>query len=509
MDRINKQVIRLNPSDNVVVARAEIPAGAEIPEEGIRCRSAIPAGHKIAAATIKQGEAVCKYGQVIGFATSDISPGEHVHTHNLKAGDFARDYAVGSKSRPTNYVDEKDRVSFMGILRPDGRVATRNYIGIMSTVNCSASVVRKISDSFTQEELSLFPNIDGVMAICHGMGCGMPQGREGFRYLQQTMSGYVRNPNFTGVLLVGLGCEGNSIDILFENTGLEISPMLQTLSIQDVGGTSAAVREGVARIHDMLPEANRAERVPVAASNIILGLECGGSDAYSGITANPALGAAVDLLVRHGGTAVLSETPEIYGAEHLLTRRAASREVGEKLLARIRWWERYLAKNNAHMDNNPTPGNKAGGITTILEKSLGAAAKGGSTDLMDVLTFAQPITAKGLVFMDTPGYDPVSVTGMVAGGATVICFTTGRGSVFGCKPVPVIKLASTTTLYERMKEDMDIDCGPIVEGAETVEAMGEKIFYSILEAASGRKTKSEILGIGENEFVPWHLGVVL
>jgi len=509
MDTTNNQVIRLNPSDNVVVARAGIPAGAYTPEEGITCRGAIPAGHKIATAIIKQGEAVLKYGQVIGFATSNISPGEHVHTHNLEAKNFSRDYAIGSESRPVNYVDEEDRATFKGIIRPDGRVATRNYIGVMSMVNCSASVARKIADSFTHEQLARFSNVDGVVAICHGMGCAMPEGGEGFTYLQQTMAGYIRNPNFAGLLVVGLGCEGNQVDLLFRNTGLEIGPSLQSFTIQDVGGTSAAVGEGVARIRDMLQEANRVERVTVAASNLILGLECGGSDAYSGITANPALGAAVDLLVRHGGTAVLSETPEIYGAEHLLTRRATSGEVGEKLLDRIRWWERYLAGNNAHMDNNPTPGNKAGGITTILEKSLGAAAKGGSTDLMDVFTFAQPITAKGLVFMDTPGYDPVSVTGMVAGGATIICFTTGRGSVFGCKPVPVIKLASTTALYEHMKEDMDIDCGPIVEGEAAVEEMGKKIFSSILETASGGRTRSELLGIGENEFVPWHIGALM
>jgi len=505
----SSQTIRLNDSDNVVVARAGLPAGTEIPEEGIRCRAAIPAGHKIATATMKRGEAVRKYGQVIGFATSHISPGEHVHTHNLEAGDFTRDYAVGSESKPTNYVDKRAQATFKGILRPDGRVATRNYIGVLSTVNCSASVARKIADSFTREQLSRFPNVDGVTAICHGMGCAMPEGGEGFTYLQQAMAGYIRNPNLAGVLVVGLGCEGNSIDALFGNTGLAIGPSLQALTIQDVGGTSAAVRKGVSLVRDMLQEANRVERVSVPANTIILGLECGGSDGYSGITANPALGGAADLLMRHGGTAVLGETPEIYGAEHLLTRRAASREVGEKLLARITWWERYLAGNNAYMDNNPSPGNKAGGITTILEKSLGAAAKGGSTDLMDVLNFAQPITAKGLVFMDTPGYDPVSVTGMVAGGATIICFTTGRGSVFGCKPVPVIKLATNTALYEGMEEDMDIDCGPIAEGGATVEELGKKIFSSILETASGRKTKSEILGIGDNEFVPWHIGAVM
>jgi altronate hydrolase len=505
----SSQTIRLNNSDNVVVARAGLPAGAEIPEEGIRCRGAIPAGHKIATATMKRGEAVRKYGQVIGFATSDISTGDHVHIHNLGAGHFARDYAVGSQAQPTNYVDESAQATFKGILRPDGRVATRNYIGVLSTVNCSASVARKIADFFTHEQLARFPNIDGVASICHGMGCAMPEGGEGFIYLQQALAGYIRNPNLAGVLVVGLGCEGNSIDVLIGNTGLEIGPSLQALTIQDVGGTSAAVGKGIALVRDMLQEANREDRVSVPASKLILGLECGGSDGYSGITANPALGVAADILVRHGGTAVMSETPEIYGAEHLLTRRATSREVGEKLIARIKWWERYLAGNNAHMDNNPTPGNKEGGITTILEKSLGAAAKGGSTNLVDVLTFAQPVIAKGLFFMDTPGYDPVSVTGMVAGGVTVICFTTGRGSVFGCKPVPVIKLASNTPLYERMEEDMDIDCGPIVEGEATVEEMGKKIFSSILETASGKKTKSEILGIGDNEFVPWDIGAVM
>jgi altronate hydrolase len=509
MDRTNTQVIRLSPYDNVVVARAGIPAGSRIPEERIECGSEIPAGHKIATAPINQGEAIRKYGQVIGFAMTAISPGQHVHTHNLEARDFSRAYAIGSESQPTTYVDEGSRATFMGILRPNGRVATRNYIGVMATVNCSASVARKIADSFTRDELAHFPNVDGVVALCHGMGCGMPQGGEEFTQLQQTMAGYINNPNFAGVLVVGLGCEGNQADALVTNTGLEIGPTLQALVIQDAGGTSAAVHEGVTCVGNMLREANRVERVSLAASNIILGLECGGSDGYSGITANPALGAAVDLLVRQGGTAVLSETPEIYGAEHLLTRRAASREVGEKLIARIHWWEDYLARNNARMDNNPTPGNKEGGITTILEKSLGAVAKGGSTDLMDVLGFAQPVTAQGLVFMDTPGYDPVSVTGMVAGGATLIGFTTGRGSVFGCKPVPVIKLASNTTLYQHMKDDMDIDCSPIGEGTATVEEMGEKIFSSILDTASGRKTKGEILGIGDNEFVPWHLGVVM
>jgi altronate hydrolase len=507
--RSNNLTIRLNTSDNVVVARVELLAGTEIPEEGVICRSHITAGHKIATSAIGSGAPVRKYGQIIGFATRDISPGDHVHTHNLGTGDFERDYAIGLEARATDYVEERSRATFQGIVRPDGRVATRNYIGVLSTVNCSTSVARYIADSFGDKELADFPDVDGVVALCHGSGCAIAASGEAFELLQRTLAGYARNPNFAGVLIIGLGCEVNQMDSLLKNGGLEEGPLLQTMTIQDIGGTSATIREGVSRIREMLLEAHGVERCPVPVSHLILGLECGGSDAYSGITANPALGAAVDLLVRHGGTAVLSETPEIYGAEHLLTRRAANREVGEKVIALIRWWKDYTLRNGGEMDNNPSPGNKAGGLTTILEKSLGAAAKGGITNLVDVYRFAQHITENGLVFMDTPGYDPVSVTGMVAGGANIICFTTGRGSVFGCKPVPAIKLATNTALYQRMQEDMDINCGTIADGDTTVEEMGEQIFRFILETASGKKTKSESLGIGDNEFVPWHIGAVL
>jgi len=388
-------------------------------------------------------------------------------------------------------------------------VATRNYMGILCTANCSTSVARHIADSFSDRELAGFPNVDGVVALAHGSGCAMAASGEGIERLRRALAGYARHANFAGVLIIGLGCEVNQIDLLLKSGGLETGPMLQTMTIQDIGGTSATIREGVGRIRGMLPEANRVERRPVPAGHLVLGLECGGSDAYSGITANPAMGAAVDLLVCHGGTGVLSETPEIYGAEHLLTRRAVNRGVGEKLLALIRWWKDYTVRNRGGIDNNPSPGNIAGGLTTILEKSLGAAAKGGTTNLVDVYQFAETITAKGFVFMDTPGYDPTSVTGMVAGGANIICFTTGRGSVFGCKPVPSIKLATNTALYQRMEEDMDINCGTIADGQTTLEEMGEHIFRSILETASGKKTKSELHGIGDNEFVPWQIGAVM
>jgi altronate hydrolase len=509
MGKNDPLTIRLNPLDNVVVARVELPAGTEVPEEGVTCRRQIPAGHKLCTAAIGSGVPVRKYGQIIGFATSEIFPGEHVHTHNLGMGNFTRDYAIGVEARPTDYVHEGTQATFRGIVRPDGRVATRNYIGVICTANCSTSVARYIADSFGNKERAEFPNVDGVVPVCHGSGCAMAASGEGFKGLQRTLVGYARHGNFAGALIIGLGCEVNQIDSLLQSGNLKRGPLLQTLTIQDIGGTSATIREGVSRIREMLPEANRMERRPVPVSHLILGLECGGSDAYSGITANPALGAAVDLLVRHGGTAVLSETPEIYGAEHLLTRRAVNRKIGDKLIALIRWWEDYVARNGVDMDNNPSPGNKAGGLTTILEKSLGAAAKGGTTNLVDVYQFAEPITAKGFVFMDTPGYDPTSVTGMVAGGANVICFTTGCGSVFGCRPVPSIKLATNTALYQHMEEDMDINCGTIADGEITVEKMGERIFRFMLETASGRETKSEIHGIGDNEFVPWQIGAVM
>jgi altronate hydrolase len=501
--------IRLSPGDDVVVARADLLPGTELAAEGIRCRGHVPAGHKVATARVAAGQPVRKYAQIIGFATTDIEAGDHVHTHNLAMGSFDRDYAFCADARPTDFVAEGERATFQGIVRPDGRVATRNYLGVLTTVNCSATAARLIADQFRGGALAEFPNVDGVVALGHGTGCGMASEGEAMDLLRRTLAGYARHPNFAGILLLGLGCEANQIGGLLAAENLVPGALLQAMTIQETGGTAKTVREGVARLKAMLPEANRVRRRPVSASNLVLALQCGGSDGYSGITANPALGACVDLLVRHGGTAVLSETPEIYGAEHLLTRRAASRAIGEKLVARIRWWEAYTARTGNEMNNNPSPGNKAGGLTTILEKSLGAVAKGGSTNLVDVYEYAEAITAKGFVFMDTPGYDPVSATGQVAGGANLICFTTGRGSVFGCKPAPSLKLATNTPLYQHMTDDMDIDCGPIADGLASVQEIGRRIFDLVLATASGRPTKSEELGAGEEEFTPWQLGAVM
>jgi altronate hydrolase len=395
--------------------------------------------------------------------------------------------------------------TFDGFVRDGGRVGTRNYIGIVTSVNCSATVAKLIARE-AERRLPDFPNVDGVVALTHGGGCGMTETGEGPDMLRRTLHGYAEHPNFAAVLAVGLGCEVNQLSDLKLAAGP--SPVAE-MTIQDAGGTTAAVRAGLDALAQLLPAADAARRQPVPASELILGLNCGGSDGYSGITANPALGAAVDLLVGCGGTAVLGETPEIYGAEHLLIARAASPAVGDAIRERIAWWEKYAAASGGTLDANPSPGNKAGGITTIAEKSLGAVAKGGTTPLRAVYRYAEPVTEKGFVFMDTPGYDPVSVTGIVAGGAQAVCFTTGRGSVFGGKPAPSLKLCSNSETYRRMTEDMDVNCGEIADGAAGVEEMGRRIFDLVLATASGRQTASERLGFGEEEFAPWQLGAVL
>ena len=508
-----ERCLLLRPDDSVGLLTRTAAAGTEVVAGGarLRLRDEVPAGHKVALREIPQGEQVRKYGQVIGVATSDIAAGEHVHTHNLAFAEFERDYAFGIDAKGSQAAPPGPPATFSGIVRPDGRVATRNYLGVLTSVNCSATVARMIANQFQEgsELLAAYPNLDGVVALTHGSGCGMAGFGEGFDLLRRTLSGYARHPNFAGLLVLGLGCEVNQVRSLTEGFDLPSSTPFLSMTIQEMGGTRATVREATARLRDLAEEANKAERSPVPASELVLGLECGGSDGYSGITANPALGVAADLLVQHGGTAVLGETPEIYGAEHLLTRRATSREVGERLVERIRWWEDYVKRCGASLDNNPAPGNKEGGLTTILEKSLGAVAKGGSQDLSGVYEYAEPITAKGFVFMDTPGYDPVSVTGMVAGGANVVCFTTGRGSVFGSKPAPCLKLATNSVTYERMSEDMDVNCGAIVDGTTSVEACGREIFELVLAVASGQRSKSEDLGFGDEEFTPWQLGAVL
>lgn len=497
--------VRLHPEDDVAIAKVALGPGFRLQraDGDVVTTGTIHEGHKVALCPRTIGEPVRRYGQIIGFATAPIAPGDHVHSHNLAVQAFQREYAFARDARPVPLVAEGERRTFMGYRRPDGRVGTRNYLAIISSVNCSASVSRAIADRF--RDLRAFPHVDGVIALTHKGGCGAHYGGSEVDLLQRTLAGFARHPNVAAYLLVGLGCEVNQIGDMTVNQGLE-GPT--SFVIQDVGGLVETVEAGAQAVARMLPAADAGRRERVPASEIMLALQCGGSDAWSGVTANPALGYAADLLVAQGGTVVLGETTEVYGGEHLLTRRAVSPQVGQKLIDRIRWWEEYTAMNGAEIDNNPTPGNKLGGLTTIYEKSLGAIAKSGTTPLQDVVGYAEAVRTRGFVHMDTPGYDPVSVTGQVAGGCNLVAFTTGRGSVFGCKPAPTIKVATTSGLYERMRGDMDVNAGRILEGA-AVEQVGTEIFDLLLDVASGQPTRSEAHGIGEEEFAPWILGATL
>jgi altronate hydrolase len=502
--------IRLHEQDNVVVARSDLALGAKLEPEGLVCRSQVTAGFKVAARKIASGEPIRKYNVVIGFAATDIPAGTLVHSHNMEFREFDRDYAHAQEYRPVELLPEHQRATFMGIVRANGQIATRNYVGVLSTVNCSATVVHKIAEWFTPERLAQYPNVDGVVAFAHGLGCGMEMTGEPMDLLRRTMAGYALHANLAAALVIGLGCERNQVSgLLRAHPDLKPNDRLQTFVMQETGGTRKTIEAGIAAVKELLPEANRVSRQPVPASHISVGLQCGGSDGFSSITANPALGAAMDLLVRHGGTAILSETPEIYGVEHTLTRRARSREVGEKLIERIRWWKDvYTVGRDTQINGVVSPGNQHGGLANILEKSLGSSMKGGTGPLMEVYRYAEPVMQKGFVFMDTPGFDPCSATGQIAGGANVILFTTGRGSCFGAKPVPSIKLATNTPMYSRLTEDMDINCGEILDGTATVKGMGQKIFEHTLTICSGEKSKSEQLGLGDHEFVPWNIGVV-
>ena len=499
--------IRLNASDNLEIALRDLKEGDCLAVSNIAVKQPVPRGHKVASSDISSGELVLRYGQVIGQATADIAAGEHIHVHNLAMADLSLDYAFGSEAKRLPTANEAR--TFQGYRRSDGRFGTRNYVAILTSVNCSGSVARFIAEAAEKSDwLAGLSNVDGIVPIVHGTGCGMSGSDEGYATLYRTLSGYARNPNIGGILLVGLGCEVMQIPELVGKERLRPDGNFRYMTIQATGGTRKTVEAGLAMLHEVAIKANEVRREPAPISEITVGLQCGGSDSYSGITANPALGFASDLLVQHGGTTILSETPEIYGAEHLLTRRAATVEIGEKLVERIDWWKDYTERNKGEMNNNPSPGNKRGGLTTILEKSLGAVAKGGTAPLSGVYKFAEPIDTHGFVFMDSPGYDPCSVTGQIASGATLIAFTTGRGSVSGYKPTPGIKLATNNEMYAHLQEDMDINCGDIIDGV-SIEDKGREIFELFIAVASGEKTKSEGLGFGGAEFVPWQIGAVM
>lgn len=504
-------LLHLHPDDNVFIATRDLSNGETLTvgDRPLTVGCEVRIGHKVANQSVSASEPIRKYGQVIGYATQEIAAGEWVHSHNLQNGDIvlSHDKAIVD---PAVRTVETAR-SFEGIVRADGRVGTRNYVAVISTVNCSATVSKMVARHFDAEKLAAFENVDGVIALTHTTGCGMSLQGKKHEMLNRVLGGFARHPNVGAYLIIGLGCEQATAGILINDHNLvqigqqKQMPDLPVFSMQDMGGTKKTVAAAIKQVEELLPIANQVQRSSVPASELILGTECGGSDGNSGVTANPALGIASDLIVAHGATTILAETSEIYGAEHLLTQRARSVDVADKLLELIEWWKWYVGIFGEELDNNPSIGNKAGGLTTIAEKSLGAIAKAGSTRLENVYDYAMPVDSKGLVIMDSPGYDPPSVTGMVAGGANVVCFTTGRGSCFGCKPVPTIKIASNSPMYHQMEDDMDINAGTILEG-ESVEEVGQRIFDEIIAVASGKKTKSELNGFGDEEFLPWTVG---
>ncbi len=497
--------VKLDPTDSVVIATQPLGLGSKV--EGIDVQDQIPSGHKLAIKSVQAGDPVFKYGQIIGYASGLILAGQHVHTHNLEFRASALNHEVGKGL--SNEEPVRAEGLFSGYRRENGGIGTRNFIAILTSVNCSATAARQIAEQFDSGSLAEYENVDGVAAFVHGTGCGLDNAGEGYANLQRVLWGYASHPNCGGVLLVGLGCETNHIGDLLERYDLSMNDRFQIMNIQDMGGLRKTIDAGAGMVREMLPIVNQIKRSPCPVSGLKLGLQCGGSDAWSGMTANPALGYASDLLVQHGGTAVLAETPEIYGAEHLLTRRARSQEVADKLLERIHWWEDYTARNHGSMDNNPSHGNKRGGLTTILEKSLGAVAKSGTSPMENVYRYAEPIKSSGFVMMDSPGYDPASITGQIASGCNIVAFTTGRGSVFGSKPAPSIKIATNTRMFQNMEEDMDINAGDILDGEKTVAQTGREIFELLVDVASGKPSLSEAQGLGDLEFVPWQIGAVM
>lgn len=512
-DALRNPFIRLDPNDNVIVARVDVEAGTLVTDQDsgatLRILQKVPAGHKVTTRAIRQGEPILKYNTVIGFAREDLPAGTWAHSHNIVFDDVVKDYRHGLDYVPTRVLPPEQRARFMGIVRPDGRVATRNVVGIFAVSHRAGAVVRKIASAFHMDAIAQYKNVDAVAGFAHDQGAGMELGGEPMAMLRRTLGGTIRNANTAAALVVAYGEEENELQAFLQDQRLEPGPALRTLVIREAGGSRKAVDAGIAIVRDLLPEADRVQREPVSAEHITVGMQCGGSDGFSGLSANPALGRAMELLIENGGTAILSETSEIFGVEHTLTARARTPEVGKKLVARIDWWLRYNAGRDTQINGQVSPGNNAGGLANVLEKSLGGAKKGGNAPLMEVYEYAEPVTQHGLVFMDTPGYDPVSATGQIAGGANLICFTTGRGSCFGSLPAPTIKLASNTPMYTRMAADMDINCGPIIDGEATLDEMGREIFERILQYASGTKTKSEALGVGALEFVPWPVGVTV
>jgi altronate hydrolase len=500
----DNSAIHLHSLDNIAVARVALSPDSDIRVDGIAVavRTEVPAGHKVALKSIGAGENIVRYGQVMGRARMPIEAGEHVHTHNVAFEElsFEYEFPVGERALETTSAAIP---SFLGYSREDGRAGTRNYIAVVAASNCAAHTAEQIAASYGENQLP--PGVDGIVAFPHGEGCAHSIGPDTDQ-LRRTLAGVLDHPNVAGAIILGLGCETNQIEH-YLGANAPKSGRLVGMTVQGSGGTRATVEAARRAIVPMLERAADEKRVELPGSKIVLGLNCGGSDSFSGITANPALGYCSDLLAAIGATAVLAETTEIFGAEHLLVKRARNRETAERLLSFVDKYKRYLRQFGGSFDDNPSPGNKAGGLTNILEKSLGAVAKAGTSPLMQAVDYSERVTSPGFVFMNTPGYDPASLTGLAAGGANVIAFTTGRGSAIGFPTIPVVKIASNSPMYERMRDNMDINAGRIADGEATVQEVGREIFDMVVRVASGERTRAEKLG--HKEFVPWRIGPMM
>lgn len=500
--------IRLHPDDNVVVARVDIPAGTEIPEEGFVTKNDIPAGHKVACVDIEADGKVVKFATPICLSARPIAAGEHVHKHNVHTEPLEKDYAFCSEYKETELVPEDERIKFNGFVRESGKVGTRNYIGIFTTVLCCAGVAKGIADYFSKEVMKQYPNVDGVIPFIVDTGCGMEQSGAPMDILRRCTGNYIKHPNIGAALIVGLGCERNNIDAFMQQEGIVETDRIKRFVIQEHHGSVQSIKDGIEIVKEFLEIANKDEREPASIEHLMVALQCGGSDGFSVISANPALGVAMDKLVKNGGTCVLAETTEIYGGEHILTRNAATPELAQKIIDIMDWWKDYSVGHAVQFTGNTVPGNIKGGLTSTAEKALGVVQKGGSTGLVDVVDYAFPVTKHGFNYMDTPARDSVSMTGEISGGCNICVFTTGRGTCIGTYPSPTIKLCSNTPAFNNMKDDMDINCGTIVDGEKTLAEVGEEIFDYILEVANGKYPKSEELGYGVDEFKPWQFGII-
>ena len=498
--------IRLDETDNTVLALKDIPAGTFLPEEGITVLSDIPMGHKILTRFTAKGEPVLKCGTVIGYASCDAEPGTHMHNDTIAFDAVTEETAYCSDWKPTEYVPESERRTFRGFRREDGSVGTRNCIAVIACSNCAATVVRRIAAHFDGGVLSCFPHVDAVVPLVTSTGCGIEKSGVPLEFMRRVLAGTVRNPNFAGALVVALGCENNNIDAFFSETGLSAGTMLRRLVIQEEGGGRASVEKGIAAVEEMLAEAELFRRTDVSVSELRVALECGGSDAFSGVSANPALGKAMDLLVRQGGTAILTEPTEFVGIESALARRARDRHTAQQVMDMMAWWREYLKGTDSQINGKVTPGNNAGGITNVLEKALGSTRKAGSTGLNAVFEYAEPVTERGFVIMNAPSYDPVSAAAMFAGGANICAFTTGRGSLYGARHFPTVKISSNTRRWEIQRDDIDLNAGAVIDGEKTLDEMGREIFETLIAVASGQKTKSELFGMGDDEYVIWDIG---